>query len=251
MSKKPNPADDLDPRLMKAFGRLGKIYGPADKPEPKKVKAKKATGTKRKVAPKAKATPKMKATPKTKVVSKVARTKAIGTKVAKAKKTKILPKEFELAMETLDKIRSVKKRKGIPERLEKPEDVFIRLYSSLAKQKMEYGYVIGLSKNLEIVSEENISRGSCEMTIVCPRNVFPFPKAKGAAFVIVVHNHPGGSDYEPSPEDLSMKQKIEQAGYALKIPLLDFVIMNEAGFWSDFGSQFINEKYRQRLEEIE
>ena len=49
--------------------------------------------------------------------------------------------------------------------------------------------------------------------------------------VIVVHNHPSG-DPEPSAEDLAVTRRLVESGRILGVPLLDHVVIAEAGYVS-------------------
>ena len=56
-------------------------------------------------------------------------------------------------------------------------------------------------------------------------------EAARAAGVIAVHNHPSGN-LKPSQADLSLTQKLVQAGKMLDLPVLDHLIVSEKGYFS-------------------
>jgi DNA repair protein RadC len=54
---------------------------------------------------------------------------------------------------------------------------------------------------------------------------------RGAASMIVVHNHPSG-DPSPSPEDVAVTRALVQAGELLDIEVLDHVVIGRGGYTS-------------------
>lgn len=75
---------------------------------------------------------------------------------------------------------------------------------------------------------ERISEGTLTSALVHPREVYTCAVREAAAALIVVHNHPSG-DPEPSEEDIAVTRRLGEAGVLLGIPLLDHVIVAEAG----------------------
>jgi DNA repair protein RadC len=53
----------------------------------------------------------------------------------------------------------------------------------------------------------------------------------GASAAILVHNHPSGAP-EPSADDLTLTERLAQAGELLGIALLDHVIVAAEGYFS-------------------
>ena len=76
-----------------------------------------------------------------------------------------------------------------------------------------------------------IHKGTVNMSLVGPREVFREAVRAGAASIIVVHNHPSG-DRTPSPEDIAVTQKLGEVGELLDIPLLDHLIIGREGHTS-------------------
>jgi DNA repair protein RadC len=73
-----------------------------------------------------------------------------------------------------------------------------------------------------------VSRGTLTSSLVHPREVFSPAIRELAAAVIVAHNHPSG-DPEPSLEDIEVTKRLHEAGKILGVPLLDHIIVGEAG----------------------
>lgn len=78
---------------------------------------------------------------------------------------------------------------------------------------------------------ETISVGTLNRTMVHPREVFRPAIRQGANSLIVAHNHPSG-DPEPSPEDIAITRRLEEAGKLLGIPLLDHIVIGRGKFVS-------------------
>lgn len=75
---------------------------------------------------------------------------------------------------------------------------------------------------------ERISEGTLTSALVHPREVYTPAVREAAAALIVVHNHPSG-DPEPSEEDVAVTRRLGEAGQLLGIPLLDHIVVAEAG----------------------
>ncbi len=78
---------------------------------------------------------------------------------------------------------------------------------------------------------EQVSQGTLTSSLVHPREVFGPAIREGAAALIVVHNHPSG-DPEPSAEDLAVTRRLVEVGRILGVPLLDHVVIADAGYVS-------------------
>ena len=80
-----------------------------------------------------------------------------------------------------------------------------------------------------------VSVGTLTASLVHPREVFRPAIARGAASLLLVHNHPSG-DPEPSDDDLLLTKRIAKAGELLGIEVLDHVILA--------GTKFVSLKTR-------
>lgn len=75
---------------------------------------------------------------------------------------------------------------------------------------------------------ERLAKGGLSAVCVYPRDVLaPVLEARASAFVLA-HNHPSGS-CEPSPEDVSLSQRIEQASAVLGLRFLDHLVFSREG----------------------
>lgn len=88
----------------------------------------------------------------------------------------------------------------------------------------EHFLVLYLNARNVVIHQETVSVGSLNANIVHPREVFRPAITAGAAAVILVHNHPSG-DVSPSREDLSLTQRMTEAGRLIGIEVLDHLIV--------------------------
>jgi DNA repair protein RadC len=92
-------------------------------------------------------------------------------------------------------------------------------------------WVLLLNQNNEVLDRRLISSGGMAATIVDMRVFFRAAIEGKAVGVIAVHNHPSGS-LKPSQADISLTQKLVQAGKIVEIPVLDHLIVSEKGYFS-------------------
>ena len=114
--------------------------------------------------------------------------------------------------------------------LARPEDV-VPLLHEWRTARREHFVGFYLNARNQLLARSLVSVGSLSASIVHPREVFEPAIVRGAAGVIVAHNHPSG-DPEPSPEDVAVTRRLADAGTLLGIELLDHVVVAERGYVS-------------------
>lgn len=82
-----------------------------------------------------------------------------------------------------------------------------------------------------LVQSVVISIGGLNYSPIHPREVFKQALKFSSAGIILVHNHPSG-DYTPSEQDIKLTRRLQEAGEIMGIPLLDHIIIAEAGYYS-------------------
>ena len=97
--------------------------------------------------------------------------------------------------------------------------------------KKECFKVLLLNVKNEIISIEDVSVGTLMNSDAHPREVFAAPLRRGAANVILVHNHPSGSS-EPSQADIDITQRLAWAGDIIGIQVLDHIIIGDGEYTS-------------------
>ena len=105
------------------------------------------------------------------------------------------------------------------------------LMEEMMYEKRELFMTLNLNSKLQVESKSVISIGNLDSAPVHPREVFGPAVRRGAAAVVVAHNHPSG-DPTPSPQDIEVTERLINASKILGIRLLDHVIIGNGCFIS-------------------
>ncbi|HXH05622.1 MAG TPA: JAB domain-containing protein [Vicinamibacterales bacterium] len=104
----------------------------------------------------------------------------------------------------------------------------------LADEPVEVFAVACLSTRHRLLAWHVLSRGTRASTSVSLPDVFvPACLTPGTTALIVVHNHPSG-DPTPSLDDAQLTLRLCRAADVLDMPLLDHLIVGEAGRYYSF-----------------
>lgn len=90
----------------------------------------------------------------------------------------------------------------------------------------EHFWTIGLDNAHRILYVELVSLGTTTSVPAEPMQIFRVAVLKGAVRIVLVHNHPSG-EIRPSPEDISITDRLIQVGKILGITVLDHLIISE------------------------
>lgn len=110
-------------------------------------------------------------------------------------------------------------------------DVVDYVFDDYYGEKREILIALLLNVKGEVESKEIISIGELSATNVHPREVFSPAIRKGAAGIIITHNHPSG-DPTPSEDDILSTRRLIEASRILGIKLLDHVIVGNGNYIS-------------------
>jgi DNA repair protein RadC len=116
-------------------------------------------------------------------------------------------------------------------RFGRPEDVAALFMEDMRHETKELFRVLLLNAGNEMMGKELISVGNITGSIVDPRDVFKPAVKRGAASIVLVHNHPSGNP-GPSDADISVTERIVEAGRILDIKVLDHLIIGDGDFVS-------------------
>jgi DNA repair protein RadC len=105
------------------------------------------------------------------------------------------------------------------------------LMEEMMYEKRELFMTLNLNSKLQVESKSVISIGNLDSAPVHPREVFGPAIRRGAAAVVVAHNHPSG-DPSPSPQDIEVTERLISASKILGIRLIDHVIVGSGCFTS-------------------
>lgn len=92
-------------------------------------------------------------------------------------------------------------------------------------------WVIYLNNANKVLYKQQLSKGGITATLVDVRILFKKAVELMATGIILCHNHPSGK-LNPSTSDKNLTQKIQQAGQALDIKVLDHLIVTEKDYFS-------------------
>ncbi len=93
-----------------------------------------------------------------------------------------------------------------------------------------------------LIAEKEIYRGTVNVSVLSPREIFLTAMSFHAVSILLVHNHPSG-DPTPSDEDIEVTKQMIQAGEMLGIRLRDHIIIGDNRFVSLLGDgeEFLQE----------
>ena len=115
--------------------------------------------------------------------------------------------------------------------IEKSEDIYNYFVDKLKDKKKEHLYAVFLDSKNKIITENLISVGTLNTSLVHPREVFKSAIKESANSIILVHNHPSGNP-EPSEEDKMITDLLFKTGELLSIKVLDHVIIGKDKWYS-------------------
>lgn len=112
-----------------------------------------------------------------------------------------------------------------------PQDAATYLMPEMSSLQQEHFVVLFLNVKNQVLHKQTIFIGSLNSSIVHPREIFREAVKRSAASIICAHNHPSGNA-APSPEDIEVTKRLQEAGYIIGIELIDHVIIGDHQFIS-------------------
>ena len=122
-------------------------------------------------------------------------------------------------------------KNGFKKKIKTAEDVYAHYGDQLRDKKKEYLYALFLDTQNQIITEELISIGTLNTSLIHPREVFSPAIKSSSNSIILIHNHPTGI-CKPSKEDEAITKILSDAGALLGIKLLDHVIIGKNEYCS-------------------
>lgn len=111
-------------------------------------------------------------------------------------------------------------------------------------ENLEKVFLICLNKQYRVIHTELISEGSTSQAVIFSDKAAKAALRHNARYVVVTHNHPGGSK-KPSKADIETTKKLNLTFEALGIQMIDHIIVGENGYYSfmlDKEFELINEQ---------
>ena len=109
-------------------------------------------------------------------------------------------------------------------RINSSKDAFELLQPVIGELPHEEFWIIYLNNSNKMLHKEQLSKGGMTGTLVDVRLVMKHALENGAVGCILAHNHPSGS-LTPSRSDKEITKKLQNAGRALDIKVLDHLII--------------------------
>ncbi len=110
-------------------------------------------------------------------------------------------------------------------------DIYELLLPDLTDNYYEAFFVVLLDRANKVIRKLNISRGGVSGTVVDPKKIFKLALDHNASSIILAHNHPS-NNLKPSENDIRLTKKLQEAGKALEIPVLDHLIVGNDNYYS-------------------
>ena len=109
-------------------------------------------------------------------------------------------------------------------------DVYAAL-EDIRHQDREHFIAFHLNVRHRLLRRRTVHIGTLTGVECHPREVFRGALLGAAAAIIVAHNHPSG-DPTPSRDDIALTNRLREVGELCGIPVLDHVIVADAGYVS-------------------
>jgi DNA repair protein RadC len=118
-----------------------------------------------------------------------------------------------------------------PRLLDTPEAVAALARELIPDDDREHFWALLLNAQNRLLEAYHVSTGTLTASLVHPREVFKPALLRGAAHLILAHNHPWG-DPSPSREDVRLTRQLVEAANILDLRVHDHVILgNGTGRW--------------------
>lgn len=115
-------------------------------------------------------------------------------------------------------------------RIRTPKDA-LPMLAFLRASAQENFVVITLDGNNQVIKLHPVTVGLANQSQIHPRETFHPAVADRAVSILIAHNHPSGN-LEPSESDLAATRRLVEVSRTLGIPILDHLIVTDAGFLS-------------------
>lgn len=112
-----------------------------------------------------------------------------------------------------------------------PDAIINYFHNLFIDTKQEEFYVLYLDNKKKFIDKRLLFKGSINISIVHPREIFKEAYLLSSSFIICIHNHPSG-DPSPSREDIEVTKKLVEIGKIHGIPLIDHLIIGNNKYYS-------------------
>jgi len=115
-------------------------------------------------------------------------------------------------------------------KIKKPSDIF-KMCLDMSFLNQETVRIISVDSKSNVISVEDITRGTANASLIHPREVFRPVISNSAISFAVVHNHPSG-DPTPSEADREITTRLKDCSKIMGIDIIDHVIIGKGKYYS-------------------
>lgn len=112
-----------------------------------------------------------------------------------------------------------------------PETVAAYYMERLRHFERERVLLLMMDNRNHLIGEHTLSEGTVNASLISPREIFLTALRRGAVYIMLLHNHPGG-DPTPGRQDILVTQQIKKASGLIEIPLIDHIIIGDKKYYS-------------------
>ena len=116
-------------------------------------------------------------------------------------------------------------------RFDCPGSVAAYYMEQLRHQESEHVILVMCDGKNQFLKDCILSKGSVNMSLLSPREIFITAIKTQAVNILLVHNHPSG-DPTPSKDDITITNQIHEASLMMNIPLVDHIIIGDNNYMS-------------------
>jgi DNA repair protein RadC len=106
-----------------------------------------------------------------------------------------------------------------------------QLLKNMTNLKQEHVVALYLNSRFELVEQKTIRIGGVDNSQILPRDIITYALENNASYVVLAHNHPSG-DCTPSPEDILLTTRVDEAMTIMGITLLEHIVIAQNGWKS-------------------
>ena len=107
-----------------------------------------------------------------------------------------------------------------------PETIAAYYMEKYRHEEQEHVLLLMLDSKCMLIGEQVLFKGTVNLSVVSPREIFITALRFQAVSIILLHNHPSG-DPSPSKEDLLITERVRSCGEMLGIELADHIIIGD------------------------
>lgn len=122
----------------------------------------------------------------------------------------------------------------------KPDHAYRYLRKRISSQVEEF-WAVALNSEKSVIASACLFRGTVDLCLFHPRDVFRFGYLHNASSLLVAHNHPSGNS-RPSPEDADITEQLLKASEFLRLPVIDHLILSRGGYYSFLAAKVTKRK---------